>query len=358
MAISCLRADPNLPLEAARAISGVVRETYQALAVQLTPRTDVVACHLRAASTLRPGVAERLAGVLRDIHDELERQVKAGTRRLCPAGSRANAEKQAQDCRRDLAVAPTAALDLMELGRRLGVGLVSADTLIDRSWLDDPERLQAFTFSAATFIIGGRRFIVTNPVRTPGRLTSDVAHELAHLLLDHDLTEIQEIAGVPFRTCSPGQEDQATALGCTLLLPRPLLLAAANRGLDSDRVATAYGVTTEMARYRYSTTGVAKQIQRRVVRSRPYNPDYSPHSGPAPTSSPLSLHRAGLLRAVGGGQKRYPRRRSPARDDATQRVLTLGTLNEQVRETSHERRHARSALERPAVGTALKGPGR
>ncbi len=46
--------------------------------------------------------------------------------------------------------------------------------------------------------------------------------------------------------------------------PRSLLLAAANRGLDPDRIAALYGVTTDMARYRYKTTGVAKQLGRRA----------------------------------------------------------------------------------------------
>jgi hypothetical protein len=61
--------------------------------------------------------------------------------------------------------------------------------------------LQAFAFSAATFVIGTRRFVVTNPLRTPGPLASDTAHEIAHVLLEHDLAEIREIEGVPFCTC-------------------------------------------------------------------------------------------------------------------------------------------------------------
>jgi Zn-dependent peptidase ImmA (M78 family) len=58
------------------------------------------------------------------------------------------------------------------------------------------------------------------------------------------------VAGVPFRTCLPDQEEEATALGGTLLLPRPLLLRAARNGWDVDEVARRYGVTVEMARFR------------------------------------------------------------------------------------------------------------
>ncbi|WP_116043546.1 ImmA/IrrE family metallo-endopeptidase [Amycolatopsis palatopharyngis] len=67
----------------------------------------------------------------------------------------------------------------------------------------------------------------SGPVRSPGRLASDVAHEVAHRLLEHQLSEVREIEGIPFRTCQPDEEEQATAFGGTLLLPRPLLTAAA-----------------------------------------------------------------------------------------------------------------------------------
>jgi Zn-dependent peptidase ImmA (M78 family) len=143
------------------------------------------------------------------------------------------------------------------------VALVSAETLVELSRLEEIERLQTFAFSAATFEIRGRRIIVTNPLRTDERLASDVAHELAHLLLDHRLSEVREIDGVPFRTCMPEEEEQATAFGGTLLLPRPLLIAAARRGDGPAEIAPSCGVTLEMARYRYNTTGVAKQVHRR-----------------------------------------------------------------------------------------------
>ena len=105
--------------------------------------------------------------------------------------------------------------------------------------------------------------IVTNPLRSPGRLASDVAHEVSHLMLKHDLTEVREIEGVPFRTCKPDEEEQATALGGALLLPRPLLSEAARRGEDPAAIADRCGVTLEMARYRFNTTGVARQAAHR-----------------------------------------------------------------------------------------------
>lgn len=99
-------------------------------------------------------------------------------------------------------------------------------------------------------------------LRSETRQTSDIAHELAHLILEHDMTEVREIAGVPFRTCRSDQEEEATTLGGTLLLPRPLLIRAVSRGMTVEQIAKTYGVTVEMARFRYNTTGVAKQFAR------------------------------------------------------------------------------------------------
>lgn len=83
------------------------------------------------------------------------------------------------------------------------------------------------------------------------------------MLLDHQLSEVVVINQIPFRTCRPDQEEEATALGGTLLLPRPLLLHAAQRGFGPVDIAKFAGVTDEMARYRYNTTGVGNQASRR-----------------------------------------------------------------------------------------------
>ena len=126
--------------------------------------------------------------------------------------------------------------------------------------MSELERIQSFAFSACTFDVGGKRVIVFNPLRSEARQRSDVAHELSHLLLEHELTEIREVGGVPFRTCRADQEEEATTLGGALLLPRPLLLRAVARGMGVEDIARGYGVTTDMARFRLNTTGAARQL--------------------------------------------------------------------------------------------------
>lgn len=178
-------------------------------------------------------------------------------------GFKAEAEREAARVRKDLGLASHDRLDPRDLASHLGVSIVDAGDLVDIAELEELERLQAFAFSAATFEIGGRKIIVVSPLRNTGRQNSDIAHELAHVMLEHDLSEVREVDGMPFRTCEPDEEEEATAFGGTLLLPRPLLLSAARRRASIEQIAHQYDVTVEMARFRYNTTGVAKQAAAR-----------------------------------------------------------------------------------------------
>lgn len=177
-------------------------------------------------------------------------------------GFKAEAEREAARVRKELGLAPHDRLVPRDLARHLGIAVVDASDLVDIEDLEELERLQAFAFSAATFEIEDRSIVVVSPLRTIGRQNSDIAHELAHVMLNHNLSEIREVDGMPFRTCKPEEEEEATAFGGTLLLPRPLLLSAARRQATIDEIAQQYDVTIEMARFRYNSTGVARQLGR------------------------------------------------------------------------------------------------
>lgn len=182
-------------------------------------------------------------------------------------GFKAEAEREAARVRKELGLAPHDPLDPADLAHHLGVAIVDASALVDLAEIEELERLQAFAFSAATFDIEGRKIIVYSPLRPAGRRNSDIAHEIAHLMLSHDLTEVRDLNGMPFRTCRPYEEEEATVFGGTLLLPRALLLTAARRNATVEQIASQYVVTTEMARFRYNSTGVARQVHGRGAKS-------------------------------------------------------------------------------------------
>lgn len=73
-----LHQDPRLSPEAAKSIASTLKQMYDALAAGIQEPTPLVACHLRAATTLRPGVPARLASVLTDFRSGLHAMVEAG----------------------------------------------------------------------------------------------------------------------------------------------------------------------------------------------------------------------------------------------------------------------------------------
>lgn len=185
-----------------------------------------------------------------------------------PRGFKTTSEKTAEALRAAVSASDFEPLDLRAIAGEVGATVVSAGDLIDVDRLREIESIQAFAFSACTFEIEGKPVVVYNPLRSPERTSSDIAHELSHIILEHELSEIQYLGDVPFRTCVADQEEQATALGGTLLLPRALLLDAARRGETWEDLPTRLRVSADMARYRWNTTGVARQAAASRQRSK------------------------------------------------------------------------------------------
>lgn len=113
-------------------------------------------------------------------------------------------ERITEELRAKIDASPSQPLNLRAAADQLGVRVVSAAKLVPKKRLLEIENIQAFAFSACTFDINNRRVIVCNPIRAAERRASDIAHELAHIILKHDLAEIQYLDGIPFRTCQPG----------------------------------------------------------------------------------------------------------------------------------------------------------
>ncbi|MDS0133210.1 MULTISPECIES: ImmA/IrrE family metallo-endopeptidase [unclassified Amycolatopsis] len=184
-------------------------------------------------------------------------------------GFKSEAERLADRTREELGLAPTDHLPIRDLATFLGVPVYAADELVDPAELDELDQLQPGAFSAATFHLpDGGIVVVNNPKNSAARTNSDIAHELAHLLLNHDVRDIQQLAGETFFTCNPEQETEANWLAGCLLLPRALLLREAYADSSAETIAEKYEVSVQMARYRLNTSGVMLQV-RRARSSRP-----------------------------------------------------------------------------------------
>jgi Zn-dependent peptidase ImmA (M78 family) len=178
-------------------------------------------------------------------------------------GFKSEAERLADRTRAQLGLGPYAVLPIEDLAHHLSIEVHAADELVSRSDIEELDRLQPGAFSAVTFqLADGRTVAVYNPCSDPGRTRSDIAHEIAHILLQHEVREIQQIASSTFFTCNPEQEDEANWLAGCLLLPRALLLREALSGSSPEAIAVKYRVSVPMARFRLNVSGVLLQARR------------------------------------------------------------------------------------------------
>ena len=162
-------------------------------------------------------------------------------------GFKADAERLAASVRKEMGKSAATYVDAVELAQHAGAEVRCADELTSLAKLEHLDELQPGAFSACTFTFGERHIVVYNPLSTPGRTQSDIAHEVAHLLLNHSVKTVETIGGVSFFACDADEEQEANWLAGCLLLPRPLLLHAAKRGIDPGAIAEAYNVSEVIA---------------------------------------------------------------------------------------------------------------
>jgi hypothetical protein len=190
-------------------------------------------------------------------------------------GFKAEAERHAVHLRDAVGSTEHESMPLPTLARHLKVAVLSAERVLGGlELLMALDQEQRGAWSAATLSVHGRTIVVYNPITAEGKLLtpaeaqndgrtrSNVAHEFAHLVLRHDLRQIQRLGEHTFFSCDHEQEAEANWLGGALLLPRALLLAAARRGDTENEIAEANSVTADMARFRLNATGAKMQVSR------------------------------------------------------------------------------------------------
>jgi Zn-dependent peptidase ImmA (M78 family) len=118
-------------------------------------------------------------------------------------------------------------------------------------------------FSAVTVLVPHRQ-IVYNDRHASARISSDVAHELAHALLLHPPAPPLTLDGQ--RNWDSATEREADELAGHLLVPNPAARRIAARGLDPAATAEVYGVSEKMMAWRLRVSG--GQIIARRARDR------------------------------------------------------------------------------------------
>ena len=186
-------------------------------------------------------------------------------------GFKSEAERIARGVRSEMGLNADKSVAPEDLASLLGIEVRAGDELVPRERFRELERIQPDSFSACTLRPSPERVVVVyNPLSVGSRRSSDLAHELAHILLDHELSRLERLGDVTFFSCDAIQEEEAGWLSGCLLLPRALLLAEVRRGASAKEIAKKCGISEQMAQYRLNVTGVLRQ--KRAIQKKSRNP--------------------------------------------------------------------------------------
>jgi len=172
-------------------------------------------------------------------------------------------ENTSKNLRRELGLASSDPMDSFSLAAHMGVTVWQAEEVpgVDKKTLntllrDDPE-----SWSALTVHAGAMHAVILNSTHSGGRPASNLAHELAHMILDHApaRVDVSEDGLLMLQSFDRLQEDEATWLAGCLLLPRVALAASDGAGNSIRTIAKRFGVSPGMVKYRLNVTGVNAQ---------------------------------------------------------------------------------------------------
>lgn len=116
-------------------------------------------------------------------------------------------------------------------------------------------------FSAATVFCGTKRAIIYNDSHHRSRQASDIAHELAHGLLQHPPAPPLSDEGC--RNFDAALEAEANWLGPALLVSEEAAMSIARRGISVTEAAEEYEVSTKIIQMRLNVTAAGIRVARR-----------------------------------------------------------------------------------------------
>ena len=180
--------------------------------------------------------------------------------------TKAALSRLATEVRRELDLSDSVPFDPHAWAEEYGIPFVSLQDLSDAAEAvghfvrDRPER-----WSAALVKNGTGHLVVYNSAHSDVRVRSDLAHEIAHLVAEHELNA----AWMDDARCSGAskpQEKEASELAGALLVPMEAAKAHAIKRRGASSLALQYGVSVEMASWRMRVSGgeiIAQRVARR-----------------------------------------------------------------------------------------------
>ncbi|MEC7760876.1 MAG: ImmA/IrrE family metallo-endopeptidase [Pseudomonadota bacterium] len=183
-------------------------------------------------------------------------------------GFKAEAERYAEEFRGELNLEPHAPLCPRKLADHLEVPIFGIKTNsclppeIPNYWATHPDD----PFSGLIISDGSYKEIHHNDFSHPRRQNSDLAHELAHIILGHDMDVPIKENGE--RAYDRNIEEEAKWFGATLLLPKKATVFMVMNSYSRPQIESEYQVSWQLYQYRVGVTDAvraSKNIRRKNV---------------------------------------------------------------------------------------------
>ena len=181
-------------------------------------------------------------------------------------GFKTKCENISAEIRKKLDLDKSDPLSPEALSEYLGVYLLKPT---DIEQLSEQSQLQLLkkdkgSWSAVTISYLGTDLIAYNPTHSPWRYSSDIMHELSHIILAHKPSQIVILSPdsqIAIRDYNHDLEEEATWLSGCLLLPREALISIKRSGITNKAACFKYSVSMDLLSFRMNKTGVNYQIK-------------------------------------------------------------------------------------------------
>jgi Zn-dependent peptidase ImmA (M78 family) len=185
---------------------------------------------------------------------------------LLERGFKSWAEKFAEGLRKELGIEIHCPIDLNRLASFFGSRLLTPEDILGMSeqHLKQLLHVDHSGWSAVTVCVDQQSVIIHNPRHSKGRQASNIAHEIAHLILEHEPTRLvmSQDGGLVMRSFNEKQEEEANWLAWCLLLPRQAIVEALKKRVSVEEIAVQFGVSEPLVRFRVQKTGALVQMRR------------------------------------------------------------------------------------------------
>lgn len=188
--------------------------------------------------------------------------VPKSSEKLFERGFKAWCDNTSLGIRKKMGLKPSDPLSAYDLAEQLNVNVVALDSLqfLPTNSRDFLAKGGDGEWSAATIQVGGHHYVVINPSHSLARQSSNLMHELAHIIREHTSTSFSMQDGIAMRPYDSLQENEANWFAGSLLLTQNALFAINTDNLDEE--LAKYGVSKSLYNWRLNVTGVRRRLMR------------------------------------------------------------------------------------------------